>query len=171
MKTLILLRHAKSDWHTPFQSDHERKLNKRGRRNAPLMGAFMAAKGYIPDAIKCSTAARAKETCALVLEGLGTDIKVEFVDTLYGANEQELLKEARSSNEGSRSLLLIAHNPGLRACVMDLVTDIADDMAFEKLDNNFPTAALAVLEFDVDRWQDIAFHSGRLVCFQVPREL
>ena len=111
------------------------------------MGAFIAAKGLVPDIINCSTAVRTRETCALVLEALGTKIDVEFHDRLYGASEQALLSEAMTTGNDKDTQLLIAHNPGIHGLALDLIAEVADGVSTKALQENFATGALAVFTF------------------------
>ena len=171
MKTLMLLRHAKSDWNAPYKGDHGRKLNARGEKAAPAMGAFMKERGVLPDEIWCSTATRTRQTCTLLTSSWEDDVPVHFSDALYGADERTLLAHATKSDPESAAALLIAHNPGMHGLALDLIGEIADGVSTLDLEMNLPTAALAVFTFDIDRWEDLAPHTGRLTCFQVPRKL
>ena len=171
MKTLMLLRHAKSDWSAPFKGDHDRQLNARGQKAAPLMGAFMRDSLFIPDEIMCSAATRTRQTCALLLPLLEKDINVSFSEQLYLADEAELLKHAVTASDASGTLLVIAHNPGIHALALGLISSVADGVRARDLEGNYPTGALSVITFDVDRWLDIAPHTGTLVCYQTPRPL
>lgn len=171
MKTLMLLRHAKSDWNAPMTGDHDRKLNERGRKAAPRMGTFMKEKGFLPQEIWCSSAARTQETCELLTTSWEEGYELHISEGLYGAEERTLLAHTAKSDPGTRTALLIAHNPGMHGLALDLIGEVADGVSTQKLEGNLPTAALAVFTFDVERWEDVAPHTGRLICYQVPKEL
>ncbi|HSF17176.1 MAG TPA: histidine phosphatase family protein [Vicinamibacteria bacterium] len=147
MKTLMLLRHAKSSWKDETLDDHERPLNKRGKRAAPLMGRLLKKEALVPDLIISSTAVRARRTAEAVAESSGYTRGVELDEGLYLAPAGKLLDvAARVPGDTVQRLLLVAHNPGME----DLVAMLSG--ASER----FPTAALAVFELSVDRWPDVA---------------
>lgn len=171
MKTLMLLRHAKSDWGSGLKSDHERPLNARGERDAPAMGAFMREHNLIPDEIFCSTAERTRQTAHLLTGDWPESPQVHYRDALYGASERTLLRVTAEADEDLARILLIAHNPGLHGLALDLIGEVSEGVPLRELEGNLPTAALAVFTFDVSRWQDIAPHTGRLVCYQFPKGL
>jgi phosphohistidine phosphatase len=171
MLTLSLLRHAKSSWDDPGLSDFDRPLAKRGVKAARRMGAFMAEKGLAPDLVLCSSAERARATLALVLPELPrAPHRVLFEDGLYLAEAGPLLKRLRRLPKGVRHVLLVGHNPGLEDLVLELVgKGSADELA--ALRAKFPTAALAVVEFEQKSWRDIEPGSGRLALFMTPARL
>ncbi|HXV60515.1 MAG TPA: histidine phosphatase family protein [Vicinamibacteria bacterium] len=147
MKTLMLLRHAKSSWKDETLDDHERPLNKRGKRAAPLMGRLIKKEALVPDLIISSTAVRARRTAEAVAETSGYARAVELDEELYLAPAGKLLDvAARVPGDTVRRLLLVAHNPGME----DLVAMLSGRS------ERFPTAALAVFELSVDRWRDVA---------------
>ena len=147
MKTLMLLRHAKSSWKDESLDDHERPLNKRGKRAAPLMGRLLKKEALVPDLIISSTAVRARTTAEAVAESSGYARAVELDEELYLAPAGKLLDvAARIPGDTVRSLLLVAHNPGME----DLVAMLSGRS------ERFPTAALAVFDLSVDRWRDVA---------------
>lgn len=168
MKTLYLLRHAKSSWNTPGLDDHDRPLNARGKRAAPLMGAYMAAHGHRPQIILCSSSRRTRDTLELLAPHLGGDIPVVADRGLYLASAQCLFARARSLKDTYESALLIGHNPGLE----DLLVLLRDPRRSpQPAPRKFPTAALAVLQFAAHSWRHLAPEKGRLVQIARPREL
>ena len=171
MKTLMLMRHAKSDWSGNFRTDHDRPLNKRGKEAAPLMGTFLKNQKLVPDKIYCSTAKRTEETCDLLVKALNRKVDIDYSDALYGASDETLLDHAMSADPDCDRILLIAHNPGLHELALELISDSAEGVDRHALQGNFPTAALAVFAFDVSRWEDVAPHTGHLICYQTPRDL
>ncbi|MGH6962525.1 MAG: SixA phosphatase family protein [Dongiaceae bacterium] len=166
MKTLYLFRHAKSSWTNNDAEDFDRPLAPRGRRAAPAMAAHMRKQGYVPDLVLCSPARRTRETAALVQPVLGTAIPLRFDDKLYLASAEHILRQVQAVEDKVRRLLVIGHNPGLQR----LAARLADDAhARARLGRKFPTAGLAVFEFDVRQWNDI--EAGRLIAFVVPAGL
>jgi len=168
---LFLLRHAKSDWPDNL-GDHERPLTQRGRDVAPRMGMFMHKRGYVPAKILCSTAARTRETLDLLLGTLGDDIDVAYERALYLPAWQVLLANVQAA--AATPLLLIGHNPGMEELASALAATPQNDaerMRLKKLRNKFPTAALAVLDFDVAQWSAIRAGTGTLIDFIRPRDI
>jgi phosphohistidine phosphatase len=170
MKTLLLLRHAKSDWGDPARTDHERHLNRRGRDAAPLMGDWLARERLIPDLVLCSTATRTRETLDLVRPRIGADVAVVFDDRLYLAEAPTLLERVRATDDSVGTLLVVGHNPGLEELAGRL-TGGGDRGAIDALAEKMPTAGLAVLRFDVAGWKRVAARGGRLDAFVTPRSL
>ena len=160
MRRLILVRHAKSDWSAALE-DHARPLNKRGRRSAPLIGGWLREKGYRPEEVICSDAARTRETFA----GLGVDAPVSYTRCLYHAEAPEILEVLRGASAGT--VALIGHNPGIGDFAGRIVVRPPAHPRF----HDYPTAATLVAEFDIDRWRDADFGMARAVDFVVPREL
>ena len=155
---LILLRHAKSDWDDPFLSDHDRPLNKRGRRSAKALGTWLKETGHLPDLTLCSTAVRAQET--LTRLELPSH-EVTFVKRMYHATEDTLLIQAQEAE--ADILLMVGHNPGIGTLAQILPRDRVVDGDFER----YPTGACLVLEFT----GAIEPRAGQLIDFMVPRRL
>ena len=170
MRRLMLLRHAKSDWSVGGQRDHDRSLATRGREAAPLIGAYMVQHGLRPDKVLVSTARRARETWSLVAAAFGKDLDVAFDDRLYEANPKALLIPLRAANAAAHSLLMVGHNPGIQE-LASLLMASGDIDARQRLLEKFPTAALAVIDFQIDTWSALTPHSGRLDRFVTPRAL
>ncbi len=136
---LMLLRHAKSDWHSGAGTDHARPLNDRGRRAAPKMGRFMLQQHLLPDVIACSTATRTRETCQALLNVWSQDIPVEYVDEIYDATLEQLIETVTPRLAEGTRLLVIGHNPGMEQLLHYLVpTD-----AHPALARGYPTCTLA----------------------------
>ncbi len=170
MKRLYFLRHAKSERPPGATDDFERGLNARGRRAAPDMGRYLRWQRLIPDFVLCSAARRARETWELVRGQLRTDVRAEFSERLYLATSAQILRLARELPEAADSALLVGHNPGLQSAALQLVGG-GEDAARARLQSKFPTAALAVVDFDIRYWRDLAPGSGRLERFVAPRDL
>ena len=170
MKTLILLRHAKSGWDDPVSRDFDRPLNPKGQRAAAMMGRHMRSLGLEFEFVTASPAARVKETLAQVETGYGSDLAPAWDQRLYLASAASLLDLVRELPDGAASVLVSGHNPGLEELVLLLVPDDRNP-AREDLEVKFPTASLAVLHFDVESWDQVSAGSGELVRFVRPRDL
>jgi phosphohistidine phosphatase len=170
MKTLILLRHAKSDWDDDRLSDHDRPLSKRGRKAAPLIGRWLAEHAPAPDLILCSTALRTRETLDLVRAEIGEAAKVAYEPGLYLAEADRLLARIRRLPKGLRTVLMVGHNPGFEELARDL-TGSGDAGARASLAAKYPTGALALLRFQGDGWSGVGEGRGRLEAFVTPKAL
>jgi len=168
MKRLLILRHAKSSWSEAGLGDHERPLNKRGRKAAPLMGAWMAHQGYRPDGILCSSSVRTRETLDLVRPYLGRKIPVMIERRVYLADAHRLLTLLRNLPADWDSALLIGHNPGL-AELVELLRDPGASRCAAA--GKSPTAALAVFDLPVTDWTRVDSGMGALIELTRPRDL
>jgi len=170
MRRLMLLRHAKSSWSEPGASDHERPLNRRGEEAAPRIGAYLARHKLIPDHVLCSTAKRARETWALVAAEAATAPPPAFTDRLYDASSRALIEVFRHADPDAKSVLVVAHNPGLQEVATALIAsgDLEDR---ERLREKLPTGGLVVIDFAIEDWSKLHTRSGRLERFVVPRML
>lgn len=174
MKTIFLLRHAKSDWSDGSLSDHARPLNSRGRTAAPLIANYMIRKAYAPALILCSTARRTVETLDLIRSAIPQTTEIKYEEPLYLAEPARLLDRIRWAQASVLSLMMIGHNPGTEQLAATLAR--AGKTAAEKsrkalLLEKYPTAALAVLSFDVPNWKDVGPGGGELVDFVRPKDL
>ena len=167
-RRLMLLRHAKSDW--PDVSDHARPLAKRGRRDAPAVGRWLAEHGYLPDVVVCSTARRTRQTWELIAPELGGSPSVTFEPRAYDASALTLLYLAQELPDRYRSALLIGHNPAISELASSLAGPPAEDAAPPPPRLSFPTAAVAVLKFAGD-WPALAPGEARLEAFTAPADL
>lgn len=170
MLMLSLLRHAKSSWHDRKLADADRPLNPRGETSVRKIRAFLKREALQPDLILCSSAVRTRQTLAAIMDTLGPDAKVGFEDELYLATPTALLQRIRRVPKKVRHLALIGHNPGFHALALDL-TEIGRKADIVALARKFPTAGLAVLTFEVDRWDEVRPASGRLLWFVSPKIL
>lgn len=169
MKTLILMRHAKSAWDDPQQKDIDRPLSPRGRKAAPRMGEWLAAENYRPDVVLCSTATRARETLELARPSLPANARIDHLRTLYMASPREMLNEIAKVPASAGTVMLVGHNPGMGS-LAGLLAGGGNAKALANLHAKFPTAAVAVLGFEVEKWSDLAAGSGTLLAFQRPRD-
>ena len=144
LKTLLLLRHAKSSWDDPTLSDFERPLAPRGMKAAPRMGRYLREHDLLPDIVLCSAAMRTRQTWALVSAELRSEAEVRFQRSLYLGDPAHLLMEIHVQLDSADTLLLIGHNPGIETLARRLAgSGPPDDL--DRMASKFPTAALAVL--------------------------
>jgi phosphohistidine phosphatase len=161
MKTLLLMRHAKSSWKDEMLADHDRPLNKRGKRDAPRMGMLMREEGLAPDLILSSSAMRAFRTAELAAEACGFDGEILVNRDLYAAGPESFFEALEQIPDECNLVLAIGHNPGME----ELLEGLTDEV------QAMPTAALAQIELDIDHWADLQEKSGRLVELWLPRNL
>lgn len=170
MIRLMLLRHAKSDWSSSGMSDTARPLNERGEAAARLMGGYMARHALIPGRVLCSPAQRTLKTWAGISSEWRDEVDVTFEERLYAATPQTILSLIRTRDDATRTLLVIGHNPGLQEAA-ELLIAAGDVELRERLREKFPTAALAVIDFAVNKWGRIHDRSGRLDRYVTPRSI
>lgn len=167
MKTLGLLRHAKSDWDDLAKRDFDRGLNDRGRKGAALIGAHIARHGVKFDRLLASPAERVRQTLATSLP----DMEPEFDQRLYLASSDTLMDVLREKGGDADAVLVVGHNPGLQELLFELVPPAAEDAMFDDLSSKYPTATFAVFTLDIDDWSELDENCGRLVHFKRPRDL
>ena len=162
MKTLLILRHAKSSWKAATSADHDRPLNKRGKRDAPRMGELLLELNLVPDKIICSTAVRARDTAARVAERSGFRGTTQWTDSLYLAEPGDILRVLTEVEDTVARAMIVGHNPSLE----ELLTVLTGrDLAF-------PTAALAQVDIDINHWSQIdSPPPATLIDLWLPREL
>ena len=170
MKTLYMLRHAKSSWADGSLPDHDRPLNERGRAAAPRVGAYMQGAGYLPDLVLCSTATRTRRTLAAVLSEMEGEPTIEFQEELYLASAREMLDLVREVPDTVESVLMVGHNPGTGVMAAALSGGGPPERV-HLMRAKFPTAGLAFIELSVDRWKDVDSGCGSLKEFVLPRDL
>jgi phosphohistidine phosphatase len=171
MRTLLLLRHAKSSWDDPGLEDFDRPLAPRGEKAAPLMAAYLTNAGPRPDLVLCSPAVRARQTWSLVARSLGDAIDVKELRGLYLGAPSRLLEAVHRAPDQATCVMLVGHNPGMEHLAMALAGPASKPKAMAKLHAKFPTAALAEIEFDAAAWRDIGAGAGRLTRFVRPKDL
>jgi phosphohistidine phosphatase len=154
MKTLLILRHAKTQSDAPA-GDHARELTERGLRNAAAMGAYIHALTGTPDAIITSDATRALQTAEIVASAVGLTTPLTVEPRIYGADLNILLALVRSILDEVDTAMIVGHNPGFAELAATLASDQVEGV-------RLPTAGLAVLEFDIDRWDWARKGTGRL---------
>lgn len=167
---LMLLRHAKSDWSANLP-DKERQLNQRGRAAAPRMGEYMAESGLVPDRVLCSPAVRASETWTLVHKALPDAPRAEYLEELYDfGSGSTFVRIIREHAGNSKCVLVVGHNPWMED-LAGLLAACGHERQLARMTRKFPTAALAVIDFDFDDWSNLAPQTGRLHRFVRPKDL
>lgn len=171
MKRLTLLRHAKSGWDDPVARDFDRPLNPKGKRAARAMGQYIRDHRLHYDRIAGSPALRVVETLEEVAAALGETIAPAWDKRIYLASGMTLLDVVHDAPNEAESLLMVGHNPGLEDLILMMVPDKAGDEARDQVEEKFPTAAIAEIEFDAQHWEELKPGTGRLVRFVRPRDL
>ncbi|MCL4559947.1 MAG: histidine phosphatase family protein [Chloroflexi bacterium] len=162
MKTLLIFRHAKSDWGDPGLPDADRPLNKRGKRDAPRMGRLMRSEGLLPDIILVSSAKRARQTVEAAAEAAAYQGEEEIHPEFYMAGPDAYLQAVSDLDDRIRCAMVVGHNPGLEELLAG-VTGTGEGL---------PTAALARVDLPIDHWKDLRPGvAGRLVHIWRPKEL
>jgi phosphohistidine phosphatase len=161
MKTLLLLRHAKSSWNQPELHDHDRPLNKRGKKEAPLVGKYLKDHDLMPDLILSSTARRAHDTAQAVLEESGFPGQVDLYQDLYLSDTACYLDILCCLPDDANRVLVVGHNPDLEE-LLTLLTDVTEHL---------PTASLAQVDLPITCWQELnEATDGRLQKLWSPRQ-
>ena len=171
MKTLTLLRHAKSGWDDPGLRDFDRPLNGKGKRAAALVGRHWRDLGFAFDSVVASPAVRVMETLEHVAIGYGDDLAPAWDRRVYLASAVTLLDVIRELPDSVAHALLVGHNPGLEDLVLMLVPDSDQAPLRDAVEEKFPTASTARLTFDVTHWADAAANGATLDLFVRPRDL
>jgi phosphohistidine phosphatase len=162
MKTLLIMRHAKSSNKDADITDHERPLNKRGKLAAPRMGRLLKEEGLIPDIILCSSAKRARLTAEAVADQSGYEGQIKVSTDLYGTGPGAFIRALQSIPDGTNRVLVVGHNPGMDELVEVLTRQV----------KTLPTAAIVQIDLPIDYWKEISETTqGELVYFWKPREL
>ncbi|UII21250.1 SixA phosphatase family protein [Fulvivirga ligni] len=163
MKTLYIIRHAKSSWKYHHLDDIDRPLNKRGKRDAPEMGDRLKSQGIVPHLMISSPAKRAFATCKIIAEALDYPKKdIELNNKLYHASEDTLMDIIQDIDDSWDSVMIFGHNPGL--------TYFANSLASTDLDN-LPTCGVFACTFDVDSWSETDFEKGSLQFYDYPKNV
>jgi phosphohistidine phosphatase len=174
MRRLMLLRHAKTEIDAPSGRDRDRRLDDRGRRDAAEIGGWIGRHPPFPGLVLVSTAVRAHQTWEIAREAMKHLVpqpQVELLPELYGADPAELLQAVHAASVADpKALLVIGHNPGMHELALALAGS-GDDAGRKALSDNLPTSGLAIFEFSVDDWSDVAFRRGRLAKFVSPKLL
>lgn len=167
MRRLLLLRHAKAANGGPGQSDFDRALAPRGREAAARIGQHIANTATEPDRILCSSAVRTRQTALLAATEFRSSPALEFLTEFYNAEAEDYLEQIRLFGGDADTLMVVAHNPATE----ETIHLLAGERSEIAPPADVPTAALAILDFDIDNWLDITERGGRLVGFVRPRDL
>jgi phosphohistidine phosphatase len=170
MKTLLLLRHAKAEPDSPTGEDFDRPLAVRGRTDAGRMGAWLAGRGLLPELIVTSPSARTTETVRFLQERLPRHLKVMEEPTIYLGSAAKLLACIHGLAEAIDVAMIVAHNPGMGELALELARR-GPRTGIERMEEKFPTCALAIFESDVARWDEIERKTSRLIDFYTPHDL
>lgn len=161
MKTLFVVRHAKSSWKEASLNDFDRPLNKRGKHDAPEMGKRLKRAQVKPDLIISSPAKRALDTAEIIAKEVGyPEGSIRKIDTIYEASLSDLIALIHALDDRYDTILLVGHNPGL--------TYLLNHLSGEHV-QNLPTCGIYGLSFEVDSWKKIVRHSGRVVFADSPK--
>jgi phosphohistidine phosphatase len=162
MKTLLIMRHAKSSWKEKNLKDRKRPLSKRGKRNAPQMGELIKEKELVPQMILSSDAVRAHQTVELLTGTSGFSGEIKYTDDLYMAEADEYLDALRKMPDDIERVMVVGHNPGLESLI-PLLTERVESL---------PTAAIAHLTLPIDHWKDLNKHTkAELIEIWKPKEI
>lgn len=167
MRRLMLLRHAKTERAEPGESDRDRKLMQRGREDAPVLGAYMAHHGLVPDLALVSPAARAQETWMLLATAFAKTPRMQIDDRIYNSSPRNLLQVIAEPRK-ARRLLVVGHNPSLHEFALQLIA-AGNIEAREQLREKLPTSGLVVMDLPIDDWALVHPHAARLERFVTPR--
>lgn len=160
MKTLYILRHAKSSWDNPNLADFDRPLNERGLRAAPFIGEIILKNKFLPDLLLSSPAIRARETADLVKNTAKLETEIKFDERIYEASPHTLVDIISELDSQTDSVMLVGHNPGLEGLLKFLTGEIQP----------MPTAGLAVVDLETDDWCAIEPESGSLRTLIRPKD-
>jgi phosphohistidine phosphatase len=170
LKTLYLLRHAKSSWKDSSLDDFDRPINKRGRDAAEKMARYFLQQHIEPGQILCSSAQRTRETLERMFKVLQAPIPTRFEKGIYLAEAPALLRRLQRLSDSLSAVLVIGHNPGLERLALMLAGG-GESETRGQLAEKFPTAGLAVLVADLEHWSDLEPECARLESFVRPRDL
>ncbi|MCK5110576.1 MAG: histidine phosphatase family protein [Arcobacteraceae bacterium] len=159
MKTLYIIRHAKSSWKDLTLNDFDRPLNKRGKLNAPLMGDILKDKNIVPNMIISSPAKRAKTTAKIIADKINFSKSIIFDKNIYEASIHNLHRIITKVDDENNILFLFGHNPSLNMLVE----------SFVDFDENIPTCGVVEIEFNCDKWMDISQKNAKLISFDYPK--
>jgi phosphohistidine phosphatase len=162
MKTLYLVRHAKSSWKYPNLDDFERPLNKRGRKNAPFMGSILKKLKVAPDLVLSSPANRAATTARTIADHIDYPLdNIQYSEIIYSFSENALIHVIRQIDDNVKKAMVVGHNPAL--------TDLANTIGDTTI-SNIPTSGVCCIELDISSWANLNEHCGGLKFFEFPKK-
>ena len=162
MKTIILFRHGKSDWNAHFEDDHDRPINKRGIKAAKKMGKLLSDRKEIPELLICSTALRARKTIELAAQSGNWNSECIFEPRIYGGPPNVLIEIIKNINEKFNSVCLIGNEPNFSSFI---------SRSCNESYHRFPTASMAKIVYNKDKWINVKFGLGKLEWIKRPKEL
>ncbi len=160
MKTLIIFRHAKSDWASGEADDHDRPLAPRGRKSARLMGRFLRRSGEMPQSVVSSSAVRAQSTTKLATKAGKWECKERITDQLYNCSPADVLKEIKAEPDTTETLLIVGHEPTCSETIARLAG---------QANVRFSTAAMARVDLPVEHWREADFGKAQLIWLVTPK--
>lgn len=161
MKTLFIVRHAKSSWKDASLSDFDRPLNKRGKRDVPDMGKRLKTKNILPDLLVSSPANRALTAAKGIAEEIGYPLKsIVEEEGLYHAGSRSIIQLIENTDDKHDSLMIFGHNPGFTYLVNDLSDFYLD---------NLPTCAVCGIKFDINSWKSLNVKKGKKIFYDFPK--
>jgi len=160
MKKLYLIRHAKSDWSNPSLDDFDRPLNKRGKKNAPLMGRVLRKKNVHPNLIISSPAYRARETTRKIAKKIKYQNEIMYNEYLYEASLKTILEIVNFIEDENDEVFIVGHNPALNMLAFYLI----------EFNENLPTAGILEIEFDCNSWREAKKNNAKFVSFEYPKK-
>ena len=162
MKTLYLVRHAKSSWKYPSLDDFERPLNKRGRKNAPFMGEILKKLKVTPDLVMASPANRAAMTARTIAAGIKYPLEdIIYNEAIYEFSEDALFHVIKNIDDSVDSAMVVGHNPATNG----LANYIGDQPI-----SNIPTCGVCCVELDISSWANIGKNCGKIRFFEYPKK-
>jgi phosphohistidine phosphatase len=162
MKTLYLVRHAKSSWKYPKLDDFERPLNKRGRKNAPFMGSILNEINVAPDLVISSPANRAAMTARIIAAALDYPLEdIRYSEAIYEFGEKALIEVVKEIDDAVIQAMVVGHNPATNG----LANYIGDQPV-----SNIPTCGIFCVELDIGSWSNIKAHCGTVKFFEYPKK-
>lgn len=162
-RRLLMIRHAKSSWKNPLQSDYERPLNDRGERDAPIMGAKLKELNVLPDLIISSTARRAAQTAKKIATAIGYDKeKIKWYDKLYHCIPSVYEEVLYELDKEIHTVFIVSHNPGITEFVNELSPDFETD--------NMPTCGIVGAEFELREWNEFSRAEKKVILFEYPKK-
>lgn len=164
-RRIILIRHAKSSWANPLQSDYDRPLNERGLHDAPMMGARLKARAIIPDLIISSPAKRAAKTATLIAAAIGyPEEKIHWQEKFYHCNANIFEEAVAAMDDTVKTVFIVAHNPGISEFAIDASASGADRIS------DMPTCAMAGIELKAKHWYDYPHAVKKVFLFDYPKK-
>jgi phosphohistidine phosphatase len=162
-RVIVMIRHAKSSWANPLQSDFERPLNDRGEQDAPMMGERLKARNILPDLIIASTAKRAKQTAKKIAAAIGySEDKILWVDKLYHCIPSVFDEVIHDIADDIKTAFIVAHNPG--------ITEFVNEFSAEFKIDNMPTCGIVAAELNVDEWNEFTTARKQVILFDYPKK-